>query len=163
MASPFEGEWRIDLGRSVVWDAATRAYVKDEVGEELITLRIEDDVQDYEVRYGDDPMVRMGYRSRYDDPTWVPYEVREVSSASDDVEGAVAAMKRRLKADVGSRERHFVVGRAYGLTSETIVIVPASASRRAACAVRRTFSARSSGLNPRLPLRPWRRLSPSRR
>jgi len=121
MASPFEGEWRIDLGRSVVWDADAATYVPDEVGEELITLRIDGDVQDYEVRYGDDPVVRMGYESRYDDSEWVPYLVREVSGSSDDVDGAVAEMKRRLKADSGAAERHFEVGRAYGLVRTVFV------------------------------------------
>lgn len=121
MASAFDGDWRIDLGRSVVWDSSARTYVPDEVGEELITLRIDGDVQDYEVRYGDDPVVRMGYESRYDDPRWVPYLVREVRSASDDVEGAVAAMKRRIKADSGARERHFEVGRPYGLVRTVFV------------------------------------------
>jgi hypothetical protein len=121
MSSPFDGNWRIDLDRSVVWDSGSASYVADEVGEELITLRIDGDVQDYEVRYGDDPVVRMGYESRYDDPTWVPYLVREVRSTSDDVEGAVAEMKRRLKADAGARERHFEVGRAYGLVRTVYV------------------------------------------
>src|SRR5829696_4304169 len=51
----------------------------------------------------------------------------------------------------------------YGETSATRATTPASASSAAAWAVRRTFSARSSGLKPRLPLRPWRRLSPSSR
>ncbi len=121
MSSPFEGDWRIDLARSVVWDLDAAAYVPDEVGEELITLRIDGEVQDYEVRYGDDPVVRMGYQSRYDDPTWVPYEVREVTSASDDVDVAVAEMKRRIKADSGERERHFEVGCAYGLVRTVFV------------------------------------------
>jgi hypothetical protein len=121
MASPFDGEWRIDLGRSVVWDAAAGAYVPDEIGEELISLRIDGDVQDYEVSYGSDPVVRMGYESRYDDPTWVPYEVREVRSSSDDVEASVAAMKRRIKADAGARERHFEVGKLYGLVRTVFV------------------------------------------
>jgi hypothetical protein len=121
MGSPFDGKWRIDLDRSVVWDADAATYVADQVGEELITLRIDGDVQDYEVSYGDDPVVRMGYESRYDDPAWVPYLVREVRSSSDDVEGAVAAMKRRIKADAGARERHFEVGRAYGLVRTVFV------------------------------------------
>jgi hypothetical protein len=121
MASPFDGHWRIDLGRSVVWDSEAGRYVPDEIGDELITLRIDGDVQDYEVEYGSDPLVRMGYESRYDDPNWVPYLVREVRSSSADVEGAVAEMKRRIKADAGVRERHFEVGRAYGLVRTVFV------------------------------------------
>jgi hypothetical protein len=121
MSAAFNGQWRIDLDRSVVWDAGAAAYVPDAIGEELITLRIDGDVQDYEVLYGDDPVVRMGYESRYDDPSWVPYEVREVRSAGGDVEGAVAAMKERIKADAGAAERHFEVGRAYGMVRTVLV------------------------------------------
>ncbi|MBS1861433.1 MAG: hypothetical protein JSS68_06935 [Actinobacteria bacterium] len=115
MPATFDGTWRIDLDRSVVWDAEAGAYVADQIGDEVIRLRIDGDVQDYEVEYGSDPVVRMGYESRYDDPEWVPYLVREVRSSSEDVEASVAAMRRRIKADSGARERHFEVGRAYGL------------------------------------------------
>ena len=70
--SVFNGKWRIDIGRSKKWDSEAGIYVSDGVGEEIITLRIEDGVQDYEVRYGNDPVIRMGYTSRYDDREWVP-------------------------------------------------------------------------------------------
>ena len=78
MSIDFNGTWTIDLETSTVWDAATQRQVPDRVGNEVITLRIENGVQDYEVLYGDSPTFRMGYTSRYDDPTWVPYMVREV-------------------------------------------------------------------------------------
>ncbi len=80
MSCPFDGVWEIDLDRSLVWDDATQRHVRDEVGQERITLRIEGDVQDYEVLYGDGPKIRMGYTARYDDPQWVSYAVREVIS-----------------------------------------------------------------------------------
>ena len=67
--SVFNGRWKIDLGRSRKWDPGTGTYIADAVGEEIITLRIENGVQDYEVLYGNDPVIRMGYTSRYDDPT----------------------------------------------------------------------------------------------
>ncbi len=121
MESAFNGRWQIDLDRSTVWDPESGSYVADEIGDEVITLRIAGDVQDYEVAYGQDPVVRMGYESRYDDPAWVPYEVREVTSASEDVAAAVAAMKRRIKADAGARERHFEPGRPYGLVRTVFV------------------------------------------
>lgn len=115
MTPGFNGTWRIDLTRSLVWDHATSTYVPDEVGDEVIRLRIDGDVQDYEVLYGDDPVVRMGYTCRHDDPTWVPYEVREIAGSDPDLERAVAGLKRRIKAERGASERNFEVGRAYGL------------------------------------------------
>ena len=81
--SVFNGTWRIDIGRSKKWDSAAGMYVPDDVGEEIITLRIEDGVQDYEVLYGSDPVIRMGYKSRYDDRAWVPYAVREIVTRPD--------------------------------------------------------------------------------
>jgi hypothetical protein len=122
MEKTFSGTWRIDSGRSTVWDDATQAYVPDEVGEEIITLRVESDVQDYEVLYGDRPTIRMGYTSRYDDPAWVPYLVREIIGAgSGDVSRSVADLKRRLRADQGERERRFEIGKAYGLVRTVYV------------------------------------------
>jgi len=122
MEKTFSGTWRIDASRSVVWDDATHAYVPDEVGEEIITLRIEDGVQDYEVLYGDRPTVRMGYTSRYDDPEWVPYLVREITGTGrGDTAEAVAEFKHRLRADRGQRERRFEIGKAYGLVRTVYV------------------------------------------
>lgn len=122
MEKAFSGTWRIDASRSVVWDDAAHAYVPDEVGEEIITLRVADGVQDYEVLYGDRPTIRMGYTSRYDDPGWVPYLVREIIGAGrGDTAEAVAEFKRRLRADQGQRERRFEVGKAYGLVRTVYV------------------------------------------
>lgn len=125
MSELFNGTWEIDLARSSVWDDATQRHVRDEVGQEVIKLHVEDGVQDYEVLYGDRPTIRMGYTSRYDDPEWVPYVVREIISgtASDDTDESVAEFKRRIKASRGERERHFEVGRAYALV-RTIYVDP---------------------------------------
>jgi hypothetical protein len=114
--SIFNGTWKIDLDRSKKWDAATAAYVRDEVGEEIITLRIEGGVQDYEVLYGDDPVIRMGYTSRYDDPNWTPYAVRSITARpGQDQAEAVAEFRSRIGATDGPNARAFVVGKAYGL------------------------------------------------
>lgn len=121
MESAFNGTWRVDPERSAVWDAASGGYVADEIGKEVIRMRVEGDIQDYEVEYGADPVVRMGYKCRYDHPEWVPYMVREVRSSSDDVAAEIAAMKRRIKADTGRHERHFEVGRPYGLVRTLFV------------------------------------------
>jgi hypothetical protein len=113
----FNGRWKIDLRVSLVWDDATQRHVPDEVGQEIITINVVDDVQDYEVLYGDGPVIRMGYTSRYDDPDWVPYVVRSItgSAGAEVVEGSVADFKRRIKAEQGNREREFVIGKPYGL------------------------------------------------
>lgn len=114
--SIFNGVWKIDLDRSKKWDAAAGVYVPDLVGQEIITLKIEAGVQDYEVLYGDDPVIRMGYTSRYDDPTWVPYAVREIiAKPGQDPEAAAAAFRTRIGATEGSNARNFVVGKPYGL------------------------------------------------
>ena len=110
MSSLYNGTWEIDLGQSLVWDDAARKHVRDEVGQELITLRINGDVQDYEVLYGDRPRIRMGYTARYDDTQWVSYAVREVISDAADVAQEVSAFKQRIKADQGDRDRSFEVG-----------------------------------------------------
>jgi len=120
--SVFNGTWKIDIARSKKWDSSTAAYVPDEVGEEIITLRIVDGIQDYEVLYGSDPVIRMGYTSRYDDPEWVPYAVREiVSPVGRPPREAVAEFRRRIGANEGSNARNFEVGKAYGLVRTVYV------------------------------------------
>ena len=54
MPDPFEGTWSINLSdeRSKAWDKASQAYVKDQIGSEVITLKTVDNVQHYEVVYG---------------------------------------------------------------------------------------------------------------
>ncbi len=115
MSRLFNGTWQIDLDQSLVWDDALKKHVKDEVGQEIIRLRISDDVQDYEVLYGDRPKIRMGYTARYDDTKWVPYAVREVLSDAADVAQDVDNFKRRIKAAGGHRDRSLEVGSSYGL------------------------------------------------
>jgi len=74
-------------------------------------------VQDYEVLYGDQPTIRMGYTSEYDAPEWVPYLVRGISGVNtgDSLEDSVSGFKERIKAASGNREREFVLGKPYGL------------------------------------------------
>lgn len=122
VSSPFNGVWRIDVSRSKVWDDKTQTYLPDEVGDEIITLSIDGDRQDYEVLYGSDPTIRLGYTSIHDDPTWVPYEVREIMVADDKVVAdSVAAFRKRINADEGDRFRRFEVGKAYGLVRTVFV------------------------------------------
>lgn len=114
--SLFNGTWKIDLARSKKWDTATGAYVPDAVGEEIITLKIENGVQDYEVLYGNDPVIRMGYTSRHDDAAWVPYAVREIiADPGRDQANAVAAFRTRIGATQGPNARNFQVGKPYAL------------------------------------------------
>jgi hypothetical protein len=115
MSSLYNGTWEIDLDHSLVWDDVSRQHVRDEVGQEIITLRINGDVQDYEVLYGDRPKVRMGYTARYDDTQWVSYAVREVISDSADVDQEVNEFKQRIKAAGGDRDRSFEVGTSSGI------------------------------------------------
>jgi hypothetical protein len=120
--SLFNGTWKIDIARSRKWDPAANAYVADEVGEEIITLRIGNGVQDYEVLYGNDPVIRMGYTSRHDDPTWVPYAVREIITPDGkDQASAVAAFRDRIGANDGPNARNFRVGQPYGLVRTVYV------------------------------------------
>lgn len=112
----FNGTWKIDIANASKWDTATKAYIPDAVGEEIITIRVEDGVQTYEVLYGDDPVIRMGYTARFDAPEWVPYSVREIISAPGvDPTAAAAAFRKRIGADEASNARNFVVGKPYGL------------------------------------------------
>ncbi len=115
MKDPFDGIWTIDVGRSSVWDDAAGRHVPDEVGEEVITLRVRDRVQDYEVLYGDRPRIRIGYTAPYDGTEWVSYAVREIVSDSADPQAELQAFKQRIKASGGDRERQFEVGKSYGL------------------------------------------------
>lgn len=115
MRDPFEGTWTIDVRESFVWDDAKKKHVPDEVGEEVITLRIENGVQDYEVLYGDSPKIRMGYTAAYDGLEWKNYAVREIVATSGDPVAEVEAFKQRIKAKGGERERDFEVGKSYGL------------------------------------------------
>lgn len=114
--SLFDGTWKIDLANARKWDTALQAYIPDAVGEEIITIRVADGVQTYEVLYGDDPVIRMGYTARFDAADWVPYAVREIiSKPGIDPARAVAAFRQRIGADEASNARTFQVGKPYGL------------------------------------------------
>jgi hypothetical protein len=114
--SLFNGTWKIDIANAKKWDTAANAYIADAVGEEIITIRSENGVQDYEVLYGDDPVIRMGYTARFDDAAWVPYSVREIISAPGvDQDQAVAEFRQRIGANEGSNARNFQIGKPYGL------------------------------------------------
>ena len=114
--SGFNGTWKIDIANARKWDTAAKAYIPDAVGEEIITIRVEDGVQDYEVLYGNDPVIRMGYTARFDAAAWVPYAVREIVTAPGvDQAQAVAAFRQRIGADEGSNARNFEVGKPYGM------------------------------------------------
>lgn len=120
--SIFNGTWKIDLAGSRKWDSTSGTYVPDLVGEEIITLRIADGVQDYEVLYGDDPVIRMGYTSRYDDAIWAPYAVREIIARPGQApEEAAARFRQRIGATDGANARQFVVGKPYGLVRTVYV------------------------------------------
>ena len=115
MKDVFNGTWTIDTAESWVWDDNLKKHVADEIGEEVITLRIEDGVQDYEVLYGDRPKIRIGYTAPYDGTEWVPYAVREIISEATDPQAELEKFKKRIKASGGERERQFEVGKSYGL------------------------------------------------
>ncbi|MDB5819383.1 MAG: hypothetical protein JWQ11_3023 [Rhizobacter sp.] len=115
MSERFDGTWAIDLAASRVWDDKLGRHVEDAVGQEAITITTRDNVQDYEVLYGDSPRIRMGYTARFDDPRWVSYSVREIASTASDVQADLASFKQRIKASEGDRERFFEVGKSYGL------------------------------------------------
>jgi hypothetical protein len=114
--SVFNGKWRIDIGRGKKWDSEAGIYVHDDVGEEIISLRIAGGVQDYEVLYGNDPVIRMGYTSRCDDREWVPYAVREsITRPDQDETEAVAEFRDRIGANEGANARNFQVRKPYAL------------------------------------------------
>lgn len=115
MSKLFNGRWQIDLATSTVWDEATQTHVPDEVGQELITIRDEGEAQDYEVLYGDSPVMRMGYTATWNSVEWTPYVVREIVSKAPDLQQDIDAFKARVKATAGDAERHFEVGKPYGL------------------------------------------------
>ena len=116
MSSDFNGRWTIDLENSTVWDAQKKCHVPDQVGAEIITIHVENGVQDYEVLYGDAPTFRMGYVSRYDDPTWVPYQVREVTNVPPEgLEEGTSRFKERINAARGHGYRDLDVGKNYAL------------------------------------------------
>jgi hypothetical protein len=122
MSELFNGTWKIDTANSRVWDDTTQSYAPDEVGDEIITLHVSGDIQDYEVLYGTDPTIRLGYTSRYDDPTWVPYLVRGFANVPEaELEQSIDAFRRRIKAEKGERYRRFEVGKAYGLIRTVFV------------------------------------------
>jgi hypothetical protein len=118
MSITFHGNWKIDAERSKVWDYKSERYALDEVGEELIQIRIEGDVQNYEVMLGDRPTIRMGYTCRYDDPEWVPYMVREILGVPDESSGRMLDdFVKRTK----SRVTNYSVGATYGLVRSVYV------------------------------------------
>lgn len=118
MSALFDGAWDIDSATSKMWDPETGTYVPEPVGFERISLKHDGDVQEYEVLYGDSPMIRMGYTQRFDAVEWQPYEVREIMSVPSGVgeAEAVESFRERLGAPAeGSRRRNFTVGENYGM------------------------------------------------
>ncbi|MDB5714003.1 MAG: hypothetical protein JWO15_1400 [Sphingomonadales bacterium] len=114
----FDGEWRIDAERSKVWDYETGQYLVDEVGEEIIRIRTDGDIQDYEVLLGDRPTIRMGYTNRFDDKAWVDYTVREVIGVGEgQEESEIRAFIERTKSHV----KDFSIGASYGLVRSVYV------------------------------------------
>jgi hypothetical protein len=114
--SGFDGTWHIIVEESTVWNAERREYEPDAVGQEIITIRTEGDVQDYEVLYGSDPVIRMGYRARFDDTEWQPYLVRDIEvPAGVDATAAVSDFRDRVKANSGTMQRDFEIGKPYGI------------------------------------------------
>ncbi|MCU1480688.1 MAG: hypothetical protein JWQ19_1474 [Subtercola sp.] len=114
MVNIWDGTWHLDVNSARVWDDALRKHVADEVGREVITFEHDGDVQNYEVLYGDDPVIRMGFTARFDDTRWVPYSVRQVTYSEQAGEESVEAFKKRIKASGGVRDRSFEVGTNYG-------------------------------------------------
>jgi hypothetical protein len=114
--SLFDGRWELDPDNSEVWDDASGKFVADEVGQEIITIQDDGLIQDFEVIYGNSPIIRMGYRTQYDIARWVPSLVREIRDAEGaDLDGDLAAFKDRIKASGPNRERYFKVGQPYAL------------------------------------------------
>jgi hypothetical protein len=114
----FHGNWKIDAERSKVWDYKSGRYAPDEVGEELIRIQIDGDIQNYEVLLGDQPTIRMGYTCRYDDSEWVSYTVREILGVTEEnSDGMLADFVNRTK----SRVTSFRVGAVYGLVRSVYV------------------------------------------
>ena len=109
MTHSFDGNWKIDLAASKVWDPVAGAHVPDRIGQELITIAIDGDVQNYEVLLGDRPTIRMGYVSRYDSKEWVPYSVREIIGAPGG-EGMADFIQRTRQ-----HKTDFKVGDIYGM------------------------------------------------
>lgn len=109
MSISFEGKWQIDLSASQIWDAATNSYIPDQIGQELITITMDGDVQTYDVLLGDRPTIHMGYTSRFDSTEWVPYRVHEIIGAADDED--IAAFVSRTR----QRKTDFKVGDIYGM------------------------------------------------
>jgi hypothetical protein len=98
--SRFDGTWKIDIANAKKWSTAAKAYIADEVGEEIITISVENGVQNYEVLYGDDPVIRMGYTAPFDVAEWAPYSVREIiTKPGVDRHKAVAEFRQRIGAD----------------------------------------------------------------
>lgn len=118
MSALFDGVWDIDSATSKMWDPDSGSYLPEPVGFERITLKHHGDVQEYEVLYGDSPMIRMGYTQRFDATEWQPYEVREITSLPSGLgeAEAVDSFRARLGAPAeGSRRRNFTVGQNYGM------------------------------------------------
>ncbi|ROQ04628.1 hypothetical protein EDF54_2839 [Rathayibacter sp. PhB93] len=83
--SGFEGEWEMDPEKSLVWDKQGGKWVPEWVQAQHMTLHHEGDTQIYTVRIqiADDLATHMGYKSRFGDPTWVPYSVWEIEGDQD--------------------------------------------------------------------------------
>jgi hypothetical protein len=59
----------------------------------------------------------MGYTSRFDDPTWVPYTIRGVEGVPDDqVDAALLEFQERVRSMVAFR-----IGGIYGLVRSVLV------------------------------------------
>lgn len=65
---PFVGTWKINLEKTTQFTGQKPSY-------EVITIKVENGVQDYKVEIADGggPRRKMGYESKYNEIKWVPY------------------------------------------------------------------------------------------
>jgi hypothetical protein len=119
MPDLFEGRWKIDLDseQSRTWDAAKGDYIKDPIGSEITTFRVEGGVQHYEVLYGKDPTIRMGYVSRYDGSDWAPYTVYGIEGVPEEQQAMAAAEFRERT----NSPHPFVIGKPIGMVRTVYV------------------------------------------
>lgn len=94
MADPFDGTWLMNRERSTVYDRTSQKQIREPLLAQTVIIRTEGDVQHNElhVQQSENCLLKLGFSCRFNDITWVPYNVLAIEGDPPKVEadGAIA-------------------------------------------------------------------------
>src|SRR5258708_28754274 len=78
MTSPFNGTWKLDKTRSKEWDWKNSRWIPDQLEDEVLTIFIDGNIYDWDLKVNIDPEIRLTHSSIIDGD-WTPYMCRSIT------------------------------------------------------------------------------------